>query len=54
MSYQLNKSLPFFFKRYVALNKNAKLEPLYTFDHVQSEATRSASVVEYNRDQQKR
>lgn len=46
--YHVTKSLPYFFKRWVAMDKSAKLEPLYTFDHVQSEAQRSASVVEYN------
>ncbi|TKA33682.1 hypothetical protein B0A50_00518 [Salinomyces thailandicus] len=53
MSYQLNKAAPFFFKRYVAMNKSATLEPLYTFEQVQSDAMRSASVVEYNRRQSK-
>lgn len=31
MHYQLTKALPYFFKRYVAMNKSATLEPLYTF-----------------------
>ncbi|KAK5134066.1 hypothetical protein LTR08_006956 [Meristemomyces frigidus] len=53
MSYQLNKAAPFFFKRYVRMNKSATLEPLYTFDRVQSDATRSASVVQYNMEHQK-
>lgn len=48
MSYHLTESMPFFFKRYVAMDKNAQLKPLYTFDHVQSDAQRSASVVQYN------
>ena len=30
--YQLTKALPYWFKRYIFLNKNAKLEPLYHFD----------------------
>jgi hypothetical protein len=30
--YQLTKSLLYFFKRWVAFNKHAKLEPLYIFD----------------------
>lgn len=47
INYQATKAVPFFFKR-VRFNKSAKLEPLYTFDHVASDATRSASVVEYN------
>lgn len=43
-SYQLFKAVPYWFKRYVFQNKNATLEPLYTFDHVQSDAARSASI----------
>lgn len=31
MHYQLTKALPYFFKRYVAMNKSARLEPLYSF-----------------------
>jgi hypothetical protein len=34
-SYQLTKTLPFWFKRYVFMNKNAKLEPLYRFEAVE-------------------
>lgn len=34
--YQLTKALPYWFKRYVFMNKNAKLEPLYQFE-VQSD-----------------
>ena len=30
--YQLTKALPWWFKRYVLMNKSAKLEPLYHFD----------------------
>jgi len=30
--YQLTKALPYWFKRYVFMNKNATLEPLYHFD----------------------
>ncbi|KAF9782974.1 hypothetical protein BJ322DRAFT_1100771 [Thelephora terrestris] len=30
--YQLTKTLPYWFRRYVFMNKNAKLEPLYRFD----------------------
>ncbi|KAF1348952.1 hypothetical protein BDV97DRAFT_195396 [Delphinella strobiligena] len=44
MHYQLTEALPYFFKRYVAMNKSARLEPLYSFDHVQSEQARSASI----------
>lgn len=47
MSYQTKKAMPYFFQRWVKFDKNAKLEPLYTFDHVQSEVARSSSVVEY-------
>ena len=32
MRYQLTKSLPYFIKRWVFLRKDAKLQPLYTFD----------------------
>ncbi|KAK5118188.1 hypothetical protein LTR85_008168 [Meristemomyces frigidus] len=53
MAYHLNKSAPFFFKRYVRFDKTATLEPLYTFDHVQSDATRSASVVQYEQEHRK-
>jgi hypothetical protein len=35
-SYQLNKSLPFFIKRYILRRKDATLEPLYNFDEVVS------------------
>lgn len=37
MAYQLNKTLPFWIKRYIFMDKTAKLEPLYHFDHVQGE-----------------
>ena len=30
--YQLTKALPHWFKRYVFMNKNVTLEPLYHFD----------------------
>lgn len=30
--YQLTKALPYWFKRYVFMNKDATLEPLYHFD----------------------
>ena len=30
--YQVTKALPWWFKRWVLMNKSAKLEPLYTFD----------------------
>lgn len=30
--YQLTKALPYWFNRYVFMNKNATLEPLYQFD----------------------
>jgi hypothetical protein len=30
--YQLTKTLPYWFKRYVFMNKNATLEPLYQFE----------------------
>jgi hypothetical protein len=33
MHYQLFKALPWWFKRYILFQKNAKLEPLYHFDN---------------------
>nr|POE72261.1 putative polyol transporter 6 [Quercus suber] len=47
MKYQITKSVPHFVDRYVRMNKNAVLEPLYTFDHVASDATRASSLVDY-------
>ncbi|OJD40562.1 sugar transporter [Diplodia corticola] len=45
MSYQITKTLPYFIKRWVLLNKNATLEPLYQFDaHLASDQARSKSV----------
>ncbi|KAJ7130231.1 hypothetical protein C8R44DRAFT_872058 [Mycena epipterygia] len=35
-SYQLNKSLPYFVKRWILRRKDATLEPLYNFDEVES------------------
>ena len=32
MKYQVTKALPYFFKRYVFMNKDVTLEPLYKFD----------------------
>lgn len=32
INYQLRKALPWWFKRWVLLKKDAKLEPLYHFD----------------------
>lgn len=32
VNYQLTKALPYFFRRWVLFHKDAKLEPLYTFD----------------------
>lgn len=37
--YQLTKSLPYFVKRWVLLQKNATLEPLYSFDTIEVEAS---------------
>ncbi|CEL07196.1 Putative Galactose-proton symport [Aspergillus calidoustus] len=34
MRYQLRQVLPWWIKRYVLFQKNARLEPLYKFDHV--------------------
>lgn len=33
--YQLTKTLPYFIKRWVLWQKNATLEPLYTFDRIE-------------------
>ncbi|KAL2811300.1 hypothetical protein BJX63DRAFT_433454 [Aspergillus granulosus] len=33
MRYQLFQALPWWIKRYVFFQKNARLEPLYKFDH---------------------
>ncbi|GME57125.1 putative sugar transporter protein [Neofusicoccum parvum] len=45
MSYQMTKALPYFIKRWVFFNKNARLEPLYQFDeHLASEQARSKSI----------
>ncbi|CDZ97007.1 sugar transporter [Phaffia rhodozyma] len=35
-NYQMKKSLPYFFRRYLLCDKKAKLEPLYNFDEVES------------------
>jgi len=32
MRYQISKALPYFIQRWVFFNKNATLEPLYTFE----------------------
>ena len=37
--YQLTKALPYFFKRWILLQKNASLEPLYSFDKVEVETS---------------
>lgn len=37
--YQLTKALPYFFKRWVLLQKSARLEPLYSFDKSEVETT---------------
>ena len=36
VSYQVNKTLPYWFKRYILWRKDAKLEPLYHLDQVDS------------------
>lgn len=36
--YQLNESLPYFFKRWILMRKDAVLRPLYTFDEVNTNA----------------
>ena len=37
--YQLTKSLPYFLKRWVLLQKSATLQPLYSFDTIEAEAS---------------
>jgi hypothetical protein len=39
-SYQLRTFLPYWIKRWVLFDKNAKLEPLYNFDEVESHTQR--------------
>jgi MFS family permease len=34
MKYQIEKALPYFIKRWILFKKDARLEPLYHFDHV--------------------
>jgi hypothetical protein len=42
-TYQLTKSLPYFLKRWVLLQKSATLQPLYTFDTIEAEASDASS-----------
>ncbi|KAF2840139.1 hypothetical protein M501DRAFT_1002428 [Patellaria atrata CBS 101060] len=48
IGYQTKKALPWWFQRWVMFNKNAKLEPLYHFDHgiSSSQAAPQSEVVE--------
>ena len=47
MSYHLKETLPFWIKRYVFFQKNAKLAPLYKFEgQLASEQARAGSVIE--------
>lgn len=41
--YQLTKALPYFFKRWVLLQKCATLEPLYTFDKIERATSENSS-----------
>ncbi|WYZ41060.1 hypothetical protein EsH8_IV_001401 [Colletotrichum jinshuiense] len=41
--YQVTKAVPYFFKRWVLFNRNAKLEPLYTFEKNHRPDERAAS-----------
>jgi len=41
--YQLTKALPYFFKRWVLLQKSVTLEPLYTFDRTETSAPDNSS-----------
>ncbi|ROW10764.1 hypothetical protein VPNG_05145 [Cytospora leucostoma] len=43
MRYQIKTWLPWWFKRYILFNKNAKLEPLYHFDRVDRVASEDES-----------
>lgn len=43
-SYQLTKFAPYWVKRWVLFQRNAKLEPLYHFEQVAEDAKRSKSV----------
>jgi sugar porter (SP) family MFS transporter len=49
MKYQVTKSAPYFFKRWIKMDKSAQLEPLYTFDNVYSDVQRSASVTAHSK-----
>ncbi|KAF8528490.1 hypothetical protein BU17DRAFT_73513 [Hysterangium stoloniferum] len=44
MSYQLTKVLPWWFKRYILMDKNVGLEPLYQFDGVLADETEKLHV----------
>jgi hypothetical protein len=44
MGYQLTKFLPWWIQRYVFMNKQAKLEPLYRFHGVSGAEKYSASI----------
>jgi hypothetical protein len=41
--YQLTKYLPYFVKRWVLLQKSATLQPLYSFDTIEAEASDASS-----------
>lgn len=50
MRYQITKALPYFIDRWIRRNKNAVLEPLYTFDSADdNDASRIADLLENDR-----
>ena len=42
--YQLTQALPYFFKRWVFMRKEAKLAPLFHHEHVEHERSETASL----------
>lgn len=44
VNYQTSKALPWWFQRWVLYNKDAKLEPLYHFDHGLNEEEESVDT----------
>lgn len=46
--YQLTKALPWWFKRWVLFQRNAKLEPLYRHDNSERAVNTSAETQEVN------
>jgi hypothetical protein len=46
MKYQLTEALPYWFKRYIFMRKDAKLRPLYHLEHVDTEDRDKVSIEE--------